>query len=267
MASRAAIYRRVAGSRVRAHLQYRLSFGLTIVGAFLLSFLDFIVILVVFQHLSHLRGWSLGEVAFLYGSSAVVFKAADVLMGNLDKLPVLIKAGTFDQVLTRPLGSLGQVLTAELDLRHLGGVAQGALVLGLALDRVHIDWTPARAVVFGLMLCSGLAIFCAIWIATNAIAFWTMDAREIANSFTYGGNAATQYPLSIFGPWLRRLFAYVVPIGFVNYFPSLFILDKADPTGAPAVMRYLSPVVAALMVVASGAVWRAAVRRYRSTGS
>lgn len=261
------IYARVAGSRIRAHLQYRFSFSMQIVGAFLLSFLDFVVILIVFQHLSHLRGWSLPEVAFLYGSSAVAFKAADVLMGNLDKLPLFIRAGSFDQVLTRPLGSLGQVLTADLDLRHVGGVTQGALVLALAVGRVQIDWTAGRIVVLVLMVTSALAIFCSIWVATNAIAFWTMDAREVANAFTYGGNLVTQFPLSIFGPWLRRLFAYVVPLGFVNYFPALYILDKEDPTGAPAALRYLSPLVAAASVALAIAVWRAAVRRYRSTGS
>lgn len=267
MASTSAIYARVARSRVQAHLQYRLSFVLTVVGAFLLSFLDFVVILVVFQHLSHLGGWSLGEIAFLYGSSYMTFKAADVLMGNLDKLPLFIRAGSFDQVLTRPLGSLGQVLTADLDLRHIGGVSQGAIVFAIALGRVRIEWTAGRVIVFLLMVVSALAIFCAIWVATNAISFWTMDAREVANAFTYGGNFVTQFPLHIFGAWLRRLFAYVVPLGFVNYFPSLYILGKEDPTGAPEGLRYISPIVALAALGVAGGVWRAAVRRYRSTGS
>lgn len=267
MASRAADYRRLAGSRIRSQFQYRTSFVLQIFGAFGLSFLDFVAILVVFSHLRHLAGFSLAEVSFLYGTSYVAFKIADVAMTNMDRLPLLIRMGTLDQVLTRPLGSLGQVLTGDVDIRHVGSAGQGVVVLVFALGRVDIDWDVGRAVVFALMLASAFVIFCSIWVATNAIAFWTTDAREVANSFTYGGNALTQYPLSIYGTWLRRLMAYVVPLGFVNYFPSLYLLDRPDPLGTPAVLRFISPLAALASVLVARWVWRTAVRHYRSTGS
>jgi ABC-2 type transport system permease protein len=267
VASRAEILARVAGSRIRAQSQYRLSFGLQMVGSFLLSFLDFIVILVIFQHLRHLAGWSLSEVAFLYGSSYTMFKLSDMLMGNLDKLPLFIRSGNFDQILTRPLGSLAQVLTSDMDIRHLGGAVQGAVVFAFALQHVNVDWSPLRVVVFVAMILSGTIIFCSLFVAANAIAFWTMDAREVANAFTYGGNAFTQYPLHIFGVWLRRLLGYVVPLGFVNFFPSLFLLDKPSPLGTPVVLSFLSPAVAVGTVAAAGLLWRSAVRHYRSTGS
>jgi viologen exporter family transport system permease protein len=268
--SRAAVYGRIAGSRIRSRVQYRLSFVLQLIGSFFFSFVDFVMILVVFNHLPEvggMAGWSFEEVAFLYGSSYVTFKLADILMTNLDRLPLLVRMGTFDQVLTRPLGTLGQVLTGDLDVRQLGGVAQGVVVLAFALGRVTIHWTAQRVVVFVLMLVSGMVIFASIWVITNAIAFWTMDAREVANAFTYGGNMFTQFPIHIFGVWMRRLLGYVIPLAFVNYFPSLYLLDKYDPTGAPTVLRFLSPLVAFVTAVVAGLVWRAAVRRYRSTGS
>lgn len=267
MGSTLSIYARIGASRVRAQAQYRASFALQVFGAFLFSFMDFAMILVLFTHFSHLAGWSLGEIAFLYGSSYFTFRGADILMTNLDRLPMLIRLGTFDQVLTRPLGSLGQVLTGELDVRHVGGMLQGAVVFVYALGRVSIDWTPARGLVFVSMLCSAVAIFGAVWVATNAIAFWTTDAREVANAFTYGGNYVTLYPLHIFGRWLRRILVFVIPLSFVNYFPSLYILGRADATGAPAIFRFLSPVAAIAAVLVAGAVWRLAVRHYRSSGS
>ena len=135
-----------------------------------------------------------------------------------------------------------------------------------SLTRVHINWTPLRAIVFVSMLIGGAVIFCSIWVATNAIAFWTMDAREVANSVTYGGNYLTNYPLHIFGTWLRRLLAYVIPLAFVNYFPALYVLEKESPIGTPA-LRFVSPVVAVAAVIVAGTVWKTAVRHYRSTGS
>lgn len=261
------MYGRLAGSRIRSHLQYRLSFLGQIIGSFFFSFLDFVMILVIFTRLPHMGGWTIEEVSFLYGSSYITFKFADILMTNLDRLPEFIRMGSFDQVLTRPLGTLGQVLTGDLDIRHAGGIVQGAVIFGYALSHVSVDWTPGRIIIFALMLVSAVAIFCAIWVSTNAISFWTMDAREVANAFTYGGNMLTQFPLHIFGVWMRRLLGYVIPLAFVNYYPSLYLLDKADPTNAPEFLRYMSPVVAVAAVVVAGYIWRAAVRHYRSTGS
>jgi ABC-2 type transport system permease protein len=267
VANTAAIYAKVTGSRIRSRVQYRLSFSLQLIGSFLFTFLDFVMILIIFRHLPHMGGWSFPEIAFLYGSSYVTFRFADTLMTNLDKLPLLIRMGSFDQILTRPLGTLGQVLTGDIDIRQMGGVAQGAVVFVFALTHVTIEWTTQRMIVFALMLVSAMVIFCSIWIITNAIAFWTMDAREVANAFTYGGNMFTQFPIHIFGVWMRRLLGYVIPLAFVNYFPSLYLLDKYDPTGSPPVLRFMSPLVAFGLAVVAGLVWRAAVRHYRSTGS
>lgn len=263
----AAIYLRLASSRVRAQFSYRLSFVLQIVGAFLLSFLDFVAIVVIFGHLPRLANWTLPEIAFLYGASYTAFKLGDMLVGNIDKLPLFIRMGSFDQVLTRPLGSLGQVLTSDIDVRHLGGTAQGFLVLLFALHRLHIAWTAPRLVVFVFMEISAFVIFCSIWVATNSLTFWIMDAREVANAATYGGNFMTQFPMSIYSTWMRRLFGYVIPLAFVNYYPSLYLLGKADPTHAPVILHFLSPLVAAGCVFVAGTIWRTAVRHYRSTGS
>ena len=267
VAGRASIYMRVGRSRLRANAQYRLSFALQVVGAGLLSFLDFVGILVIFTRIDALAGWNIHEVAFLYGTSYVVFKAADMCFGNLDKLPMFIRMGSFDQILTRPLGTLGQVIASDVDLRHIGGITQGAVVLAYALTGVRIHWTFGRAVVFASMLASAFVIFGALWIITNSIAFWTTDAREMANAVTYGGNFFTQHPLNIFAKWMQRIFGFVLVLGFVNYFPSLYLLDHPDPIGAPTALRFISPIAAIAAVLVAGVAWRAAVRHYRSTGS
>ncbi len=263
----AAIYLRLASSRLRAQFSYRLSFLLQVVGAFILSFLDFVAILVIFLHMPRLAHWTLPQVAFLYGSSYVAFKLGDMTWGNLDKLPTFIRIGSFDQVLTRPLGTLGQTLTSDIDVRHLGGTTQGALVLLYAVDHLRIAWDPMRVVVFILMIVSAFVIYGSIWVASNAITFWMMDAREVANSMTYGGNFMSQYPMNVYAVWMRRLFGYVIPIAFVSYYPSLYLLGKSDATHSPYVLRFLSPLVAIAAVFIARQIWQSAVRHYRSTGS
>ena len=260
------IYARLYRSRLRSQLQYPLSFGLQVIGMFGSTFMDFLVIGILFTQLTSLAGWSLWEVAFLYGASYLPFKLADIFVGKVERLGEWIRTGQFDSLLVRPLGTLGQTLTADVDLKQVGGLAQGVAVFVVALAHVGIDWTPGRVLMMILMLMSGFVIFCSVWIATNAAAFWLVNVREAANAFTYGGNFLTQYPLDILGLWFRRVFAFLIPMSFVNYFPSLYLLGKPSEPW-PDVLQFISPLVALGTAAVAAIVWRAGVRRYSSTGS
>lgn len=267
MVELAGIYRQLIGARLRAQFQYRTSLALDVVGAFATGFIDFIAILVLFDHFLSMGGFTIGEVAFLFAITTITFALVDMVIGQLDDLPRMIRSGTLDTFLTRPLGSLFQVASSDFSFRRIGRVVQGLVVLGYALSRVPIQWDAGRIVMMPVMIASGAAIFGGVWVAVVCISFWFVDAREVANAFTYGGNFFTQFPLSIFDSWLRRLLGFVIPMAFVVYFPTLYILDKPDPLGLPHVLRFISPLVALGVVMVSRTMWGVAVRHYRSTGS
>jgi ABC-2 type transport system permease protein len=262
-----ALYRRLVGAQIRSQLQYRTSFALDLAGMFLISFLDFAAVLILFENVPALDGWTLHEVAFLYATTCISFALVDIVIGHLDLFPRMIREGTFDVVLTRPRGSLLQVVASDFSLRKLGKALQGMLVFGFALSGLDLDWDPGRVAMVGVMLVTGAAIFSAVWIAGATISFWTIDGGEFTNAFTYGGNFLTQYPISIYGDWVRRFLAFVVPLAFVCYFPALYVLDKEDPLGFPRAFQFASPLAALLAAAGAGVVWTLAVRRYRSVGS
>jgi len=266
VAELAAIYVRLVGARIRGDLQYRTSFVLFITSQFLVAFLDFLAIAIIFSHVPRLAGWSLAEVMFLYGATNVSFNLADVFISPVETLPGRVRMGTFDALLTRPLGPLFQLATEEFALRRVGKLIQGVVILVLAITRLHVEWTAARVGLTAVMLIAGAVIFSAIWIATAALNIFTVETTQFGNAFTYGGNFLSQYPIDVYGVWLRRVFAYLLPIAFVNYFPALYILGRESSLGVLA-LRFASPFVALATALVAAAIWRFAIRHYRSTGS
>lgn len=266
MAEATRLYFMQVGARIRAQLQYRTSFALEVAGQFLISFIDFAAIAVIFTNVPQLGGWTVAEVALLYGISGIAFALADMAIGHLDDLPELIRTGNFDLLLIRPRGTLFQIAMSDFQLRRLGRVLQGGAVLGYALVALDLDWTAGRVAVLALTIVSAFAIFVAVWVAVIGVVFWIVEGRETANAFTYGGQFLTQYPINIYDEWLRRLLAFVVPMAFVAYFPALYILDKPDPLGLPRVLQFMAPVAALALGVVAGFSWRGAVRHYRSAG-
>jgi ABC-2 type transport system permease protein len=261
------IYRVMAGARIRADHQYRFSFyGYTFAQA-LITFVDFLTIAVIFGRIDSLRGWSVAEVAFLYGTSAVAFHLGDVFISQVERAPQRIRMGTFDSLLIRPLGPLFQLCADDFAFRRVGKLVQGTAVLVLAIAALDLDWTLPRVGAFVMMLVAGTAIFSAIWVIASSLAFWLIEAGELMNSFTYGSSYATEYPLHVMTSWLRRFLTFVVPAAFVNYFPSLYVLGKTDPWDVPGWARFASPGVAVALVLVARVVWRVAIRHYRSTGS
>lgn len=244
MAEAAQLYCRLIGARVRSQLEYRASFSLDLAGAFFASFLDFAEVLIIFHNVPSLAGWSVAEVSFLYATSSLSFAFADLALGHLDEFGESIRDGTFDLLLIRPRGTLFQVATSDFQLRRLGKALQGAVVLIYALVVLDVGWTLGKVAMLLMTIVAGTLIFCAVWVFAICIVFWSVEGKETANAFTYGGNFLTQFPISIYDRWLRRFLAYVVPMAFVCYYPALYLLDKPDPLGLPPWLRFASPAVA-----------------------
>jgi ABC-2 type transport system permease protein len=262
----AVIYGRLVAARIRAQLEYRLSAFLQLLGTGLLTAVDFIAIAVIFANVPELDDWTVGEVALLYALATISFALTDIVVGHLDLFPQMIREGTFDQILVRPLPSLFQVVAADFAVRRVGKVLQGLAVLVFALASVDVDWTLGRVVAIPLAIVAGAVIYAAVWVALATIAFWIVDAIELVNAFTYGGSFLSQYPIGIFARWLRGVVVFVVPLAFVAYFPALYVLDKDDALSLPEALQFASPVVAVLACIVATAVWRNAVRHYRSAG-
>jgi len=165
------------------------------------------------------------------------------------------------------MGVLAQLAAIDVAARRVGRVAFGVAIVAVAAAVAGVPPTAAHLGLLAITPLAGAAIFAALFVATAAVAFWWIEAGEIANGLTYGGLTFTQVPITVYGAMFRRLFAYGVGFAFVAYYPALALLDRPDPLGAPAVLGYAAPAFALAAVLLAGLVWRAGVRHYRSTGS
>jgi ABC-2 type transport system permease protein len=263
------IYRRLVSVKVRGQLQYRLSFLSDLVATGLITTLGFGTLALVLERFENIGGWSLFEIAFLYGMVETAFGTMDMLFSGFDPqgFGQHVRRGTFDQLLLRPVGITVQVLGSEFILRRLGRIAQGLVILGFALANLEIHWTLAKTLYLPLVFASLVCFFGALFITGATLSFWTVEALEVINIFTYGGNEMITYPMHIYPDWMRRAFTFLIPAIFLNYYPALFFLDKPDPFGLPVFAPFLAPAVALVSLVVSLAFWQFGIRHYQSTGT
>lgn len=262
-----AVALRIALLRVRGQMQYRASFWMQIIGNFFVNIAELLVTWSLFQHFDNLGGWSLEEVILLHGLAMVTFSLGDTLSNGVQSVPQMIREGTFDRNLVRPMSVYLQSVVSDVSVRHFGHLTQGALLLGVGLWSAPIEWSAGRIIYLPVIILSGTAFFTALFTVEAIFSFWTVNGVEAVNAFTYGGSDLGQYPLHIFRRGLRLIFLWIVPIGFMTYYPALYLLDRADPLGLPRAASFVAPLAALLFCLVIRFGWRAALRRYTSTGS
>jgi len=262
-----AIAGRIATLRLRGQMQYRTSFLMQIFGNFIVNFAEIIVLWSLFQLFEDLGGWSLNEVLFLHGLSMVMFSAGDSIANGVQTVPDLIRDGNFDRILVRPMSAYIQSMVNEVSLRHFGLMGQGLLLLTIGMVTVESTWTVPKLAYMVVVILSGAGLFAALFTVEAILSFWTVNSIEAVNAFTYGGSDLGQYPLHIFHRGMRFVFLFVIPVGFLTYYPSLYFLDKPDPLGLPGFAPFVAPFATFLFCGVVGRGWAFAIRHYRSTGS
>lgn len=260
------LYAVLASAGTRAQMQYRTSFWIR-TGTDLLGLLsEFVPILLLVDRFGAIRGWSLAELALLYGMVGVSWGLVELWLRGFEKFGELLVTGDLDRWLLRPRGILLQVAASNFEPHRIGRVFQALVVLAAGIFLLRLSPGGIAWVIVGVA--GGVVFFAGIVMLGAASAFWTLGAAsELQNMLTYGGTAALSYPVSIYETWFRRVLTYGIPMAFVNYFPALAALGRTETTGFPAWLPWLSPLVCTLVAVAGAALFARGLQRYESSGT
>jgi len=257
-------YFSLAGADIRSQMQHKASFIMASISNFAATVIDFLGIWALFSSFGALDGWTIAQIAVLYGIVNVSFTTAEAIGRGFDQFDHMVKEGTFDRVLLRPRGTVFQVLASRLELSRVGRFSQGLGVLLLGILLQPLPMGIGQIALILLSIFGGAMLFLGLLMMQAAMCFYTVESLEAFNVLTYGGVTMASYPLEIYRGWFKRFFLYVVPLGCLNYLPSAVLFGKDLPY--PIWTAYIAPVAGALFLCVGVALWRMGVRHYRSAG-
>lgn len=263
------LYFRLISIQIRSQAQYRFNFIMDVIATAFVTATVFLSLAFIFQKFEHIAGWSLGEVAFLYGMVEAAFGVMDMLFSGFDpqNFGRQVRLGRLDQLLLRPARLVVQVFGSEFILRRIGRILQGGIILYVAVNILQINWTLEKLVYMPITFFSLVAFFGGLFIIGATITFWTLESIEVINILTYGGAEMMSYPMSIYPLGMRKFFTYLVPAIFLIYYPALYILEKPDPLGLPSIAHFLAPIAGLGVLTISLVFWQFGMRHYQSTGT
>lgn len=248
-----------------AALQYPANFVMDIIGVSLTGFAEVLAIFLLTGAFQAIGGWSLWQVGFMAGLWRLSHGLHQALFLGFGEHHWLVRDGAFDTLLVRPAHPIVQILALSLPLKALGELLPAAALFALTWRHVPVAWTPGNLLFLGLVVLSGAVIEWAVYVVMAALDFWFPETSKlwIPNAFLF---ASARYPLHIYGRVFAGLLTFVFPYGFMAYYPTrhFFQLTGGD---YPAFFAYLSPLVAAVTLLAALAFWSLGLRHYQSTGT
>ena len=251
----------------RSQMQYRTSFFMRTAGHFLVTGTEFLGFVAVFQRFGQIQGWTLPQMGLFYSMVSLAFATTEAVFRGFDIFPNLIKSGDFDRFLVRPRSTALQVLGQDLQLMRIGRFSQAFIVLIWSAGKLNLQWTAANVILLIAAIAGGICLFAGLFVLQATMCFWTTESLEIVNCATYGGVETAQFPVTIYRPWFRAIFTFVIPLAAINYFPIHAILDLKDSLGSTLLLQWLSPLAGVLFFLVCLKCWRFGVKHYSSTGS
>lgn len=260
------LYLALLGAALRGQMQYRANLFLMTIGGLAYQGAGFVFIWVVLDRFGSIGGWTLGEVAFLYGVRLCAHGVMVCFFNQLTSVDEVIREGEFDRYLVRPLNPLLQMLTRRMMLSAFGDLFGGCLLVAVSATMVPIDWSAPAIAYLVLAIGGGALVEAAVQLAFGSLGFRLLSTgglRFVGDDLfnLFGG-----YPLKIFPTAARFVLTFVMPLAFVAYLPVSVLLGRTGELSVPAVVGYLAPLLGGVLLFAAYRLWRHQMQFYTSSG-
>jgi ABC-2 type transport system permease protein len=262
-------YGALAMASLRSNVRRPVTLALRLVGSALVAICEAFGVVLLIDRFGSIAGWRTGQIIVL---AALVFTGQGLAnaVGNRlrpDDISLVIRRGTFDQVLTRPVSPLGFVMASYVEIRFIGRSLAGIGLLVWAGHRAGVAWTPAHVAVAMLAVACCAVIVFSVMVLGAAMTFYTVQGSEAVGVVLDGGGYLVSFPMDVYGSAMRLVFTWVFPFGLAVYVPALTLLGRQGPPGLGAGLLWVSPLAAAWLAVLAWLGWRRAIRHYVGAGS
>ena len=247
---------------VKARMQYRADFIISSIGMFFSSLAKLGIFWVILTSVPSLAGWSLMEMVFIYAFYMIAISPMQILFDHAWQIRFHVQQGTFLKYYFRPLNMMSYYMSEMFDLKGITQLVVGIALLLYASIQLHIDWTPIRLALLLMTVFSAALVQISIIVAASCAAFWVLDSYPVLG-LAWKLREFSPYPMTIFDGAFRVAFTYIIPIGFVAFYPSQLFLRPNEVS--PLV--YFSPLVGIGLFAITYWIWTKGVNSYTGTGS
>lgn len=249
---------------MKMRLEYRADFAIECLAALLQQATGLLMLQVLFKNVPLLQHWSREEVFFIYGFMLLPRALFDAFAMSFymfsDKYLV---QGEMDRLLLRPLSSLFQMMMEGISFDFLADLTLGIAVITYASSKLGMEWTLGTGLLLMVLVIGSWGVLTGVFLFMTALSFWSQDRVGLIPP-VYNLLNFAQYPLNIFHKIVVFVLTFMIPFGFVAYYPSTMFLKQ---TAAEPGLAWFTPLAGLICLAVGAFTWRLGLRKYAGAGS
>ena len=250
---------------VKSQMEYRGAFWLDRLAQIISYGAVLLTIWILLQKFELLGGWDWPQLALLFSFQLLAYSlGASASFTQLRDLEELVRLGTLDALLTKPINTWAYLIFSGLNIGYAGHIILAIPVLVWALVAAQIDWSVGTAFFFVGSLLSATLVNGAVITMIGATALIWVRSNHLFAIF-FGFWELTRYPLNIFPAGIQVVMLTIVPLAYVSAVPVAVLLGKPVPLlgDFAAPIALLAGPVLVLIAISH---WRYALSRYQGAG-
>jgi ABC-2 type transport system permease protein len=256
------LYFYIEAQYIKVQMQYRMDFFVSSIGMFFSSLATLSIFVVLFNTIPNLAGWNLMEMVFIYAFYMIVISPMQILFDNIWWLRFHVQSGEFLKYYFRPLNMLFYFMSERFDMKGLTQLAAGIALLVYSSIQLGLVWSVLKLILLVVAMFSASLVIISIAVMAGSSAFWLVNSGPVL-VLAWRLREFAPYPINIFDGVFRFVFTFILPIGFIAFYPAQFFLRPEEISP----LIYLTPVVGFLLFGLMYRVWILGVNSYSGTGS
>jgi ABC-2 type transport system permease protein len=222
---------------------------------------------IIVERFQPLNGWDFPELTFIYGLGLISHGIMVVLFITTWQIDHMVINGGFDRLLLRPMNVFFQLIASYFNFIGLIDLIPGTILFIYGCHLVDFDWSVVNIIKLILVIAGGVLIKAALFISLGSMAFWTKRNASLIGFALNILERTTMYPLNIYPYLVQVLFTFIIPIGFISFYPSVEFLNMDSEFQLPLGLAIWTPFVGLGCFLLSQLVFRLGLQKYESAGS
>lgn len=225
------------------------------------------VLRIIIERFHALNGWEFPQLAFIYGLGLLSHGILVVFFINTWHIDNMVIEGNFDRLLLRPMNVFFQLIASYVNFIGLIDLIPGTIIFLYASHLVGMDWTFVNVIKLILTIIGGVLIRAALFIILGSVSFWTKRSGSLVGFTLTLLERTTMYPMNIYPLILQMILTFLIPIGFISFYPASEFLGKDSGFNIPLSMALWTPLIGIVCFMISQFIFGLGMKKYESSGS
>lgn len=241
--------------------QYPLDTFILIISMLLREASGFIGVFAIANVAGGIGNWHTYEICLLFSMCAIIESIGQTFFDNVWGISYLVREGQMDKMIVRPASIFFQMICDAIHMQAIISMFIYISIMIYSMKRLGISCSVGLILFLMEFIICGSVINTGIYMVFNCLDFWVVQGKDVA-VLIQTCREFVKYPIGVFPGVIRIIFTYVLPFGFVGYYPAAYILGKTGNW-----VLWGMPLCALAVSIVAGLFWRFGTKSYNSTGT